>query len=77
MGNDNRINPAPDAKPSGRGRPLAVEISAVLVIKLIFLWTIWSLWFAHPQAPDMTMPADKVSEHILAGGSQQDSFPTR
>ena len=77
MGNDNRTNPAPDARPTGPGRPLAVEISAVLVIKLIFLWTIWSLWFAHPQAPDMTMPADKVSEHILAGGTQQDSFPTR
>ena len=69
MWNDKRTNPAPATRPPRPGRPLAVEISAVLVIKLIFLWTIWSLWFAHPQAPDMTMPAAQVADHILSGGS--------
>lgn len=69
MWNDNRTGPVPVPKPPRRPRPLAVEISAVLVVKLIFLMTIWSLWFSHPQAPDMTMPAGKVAEHILAGRS--------
>jgi len=38
-----------DSRKSGR---LAIEISIVLVIKIILLWLLWALCFSHPIAKD-------------------------
>ena len=43
-----------------RRRPhLKREIAIVLAVKLVALFLIWGVWFAHPQAPRLTAEAVK------------------
>ncbi|HTT08069.1 MAG TPA: hypothetical protein VMH34_04695 [Gammaproteobacteria bacterium] len=46
-------------------RALALEISAILILKALLLFFIWRLWFFHPQIEEMTLPADRVSERLF------------
>ncbi len=43
---------------------LAIEITIILVIKIILLWLLWSLFFSHPIAKDARQLA--VTRMILS-----------
>ncbi|MDO9281738.1 MAG: hypothetical protein Q7T88_05095 [Methylotenera sp.] len=47
---------------SKNGR-LALEITVILIVKVILLWAIWTLFFSHPVAKDSRQAA--VTKIIL------------
>lgn len=48
-----------------RGLPLWLEITVVLVLKILLLWWAKTLWFDQPLARHMTVPAAAVERQLL------------
>ncbi len=44
-------------KANHKGKRLAIEISIVLVLKVLLLWLIWMLFFSHPIAKEARQEA--------------------
>ena len=55
-------------KNSSKSGRLAVEISIILVIKIILLWLLWEACFSHPIAKDARQSA--VTRMILSHSNQ-------
>ena len=49
----------------GKAHHFRRDILILLVIKLILLFLVWRLWFSHPQAVHMNVPADQLEQHLL------------
>ncbi|WP_283148512.1 hypothetical protein [Silvimonas soli] len=50
-------------------RRLALEITALLIVKAILLWLAWHAWFAHPVAENMNVPTEMVRQKIMGAAA--------
>jgi hypothetical protein len=46
-------------------RSLATMISIALAIKILLLYSLWFLFFSHPQTKKMRLPTAQVEQHLL------------
>jgi len=53
-------------------RTLALEISAVLLLKVLLLFLIWQLWFSHPQRGGAIPAVDRTAEKLFAPPARPD-----
>ncbi len=51
-------------KPPGR-HSLALTITIALIVKILLLYTLWQLFFSHPQTKKMRLPTAQVENHLL------------
>jgi hypothetical protein len=56
----NRLRRFKESRKSGR---LAMEISIILILKILLLWALWMLFFSHPIAKEVRQQA--VTRMIL------------
>ena len=45
---------------------LAFAISIALIVKILLLYTLWYVFFSHPQTKKMRLPTAQVEQHLLA-----------
>jgi hypothetical protein len=48
-----------------RGWPLAMAITAALVLKACLLFLLWKAFFSHPPTKKMRLPTAVVEQHLL------------
>lgn len=48
------------------GPSLALAITLALLVKAAILFALWKAFFSAPPAKHMRMPADQVTQHLLA-----------
>jgi hypothetical protein len=61
-----------------RRMPLWLEITLVLLVKVVLLFFLWQQFFSHPQTKHMLLPAATVQQHFFTlpkGNGQQASQP--
>ena len=52
---------------------LARQLGIVLAVKICFIVAIRQIWFSHPTAPEMRMPATAVEQHMLGSPDKIDN----
>lgn len=45
--------------------PLALEITLILIVKIVLLTLLWKAFFSEPQIKKMRMPTELVEQHFL------------
>lgn len=50
---------------TARRIPFWLEITLVLVVKVVLLFFLWRQFFAHPQTKHMLLPATTVQQHFF------------
>jgi hypothetical protein len=47
------------------GLPLWLEITMIIIIKLVSIFLLWKLFFSHPSTKKMRLPTAVVEQHLL------------